>query len=260
MRGLLPWLLLPLFSVSLTAEEAIPEVLLTLPEVEKEDRPNHSKPWVGLDVAPLDEVTRAHASDVPEGVGFLVKSVSKGGPARAAGLRRYDILWKFEDQLLVNAAQFATLLKLQKVGDTVKMSVVRSGSQIELELVLGEVPAEPELAGISAADLPLIPNGVPGMPQVRVTPQERTAEMTKADGSTAKLVYKDGEPHVTIMDAEQKVIYDGPVREDGKFVVPEGWCRSVGGMQRSLYKAKNPDWMPRRPRPRVVRPADEGQR
>ena len=260
MRAILPWLIAPLFSLPLAAEEAIPRDKVIPPVAAKSRRAAASVPWVGLEVAQLDDVMRAHASGVPEGVGFLVKSVAPGGPAKSAGLRRYDILWKFEDQLLINEAQFATLLKLRKVGDEVKLSIVRSGAQLELILVLAEMPDEPRLAGISPADLPLIPNGVPGIPQVRVTPQDRTAELTKADGSSAELIYKGEEAYVTIIDADQGVIYEGPVREDGKFVVPDDWSQSVGAMLRSLYKANHPNWMPRRPRPRVVKPSNPGQR
>lgn len=261
MRAILSWFFLLLFSLPLAADEkGADDALLSPPEVAKTPVVAAPMPWLGLEIRGLDAATRAHASGVPDGVGFLIKSVTEGGPAKSAGLRRYDVLWKFEDQLLVNEAQFATLLNLRKVGEKVNLSVFRCGKELELSLVLGESPEGTQVAGISPADLPLIPNGVPGIPQVRVTPHDRTAELTRADGSSAKLFYKGDDAYVTILGADQKVIYDGPVRDEGRFAVPDEWAHSLGAMFRSLYKANNPGWEPRRPRPRVVIPADHGQR
>lgn len=257
---MLPWLLMPLLLPPLLGDERAGTSSLVLPVLPRPAVGWGSIPWVGLVVAGLDESMRAQVPEVPQGVGFLIDSVALDGPASEAGLQRYDVLWKFEDQMLINEAQFATLLKLKKVGDPVKLSVVRGGQSLEVELVLGKAPDDPKTAGISPLELPLIPTGAPGMPQVRVTPQERVAELTRADGSLARLYYKKDEAWVIIQEADMKVIYDGPVREDGEFLAPEEWACSIGAMFRSMYKAKNPNWAPRRPRPRVVMPPDQGER
>ena len=76
-------------------------------------------PWVGVEVGKLDAAMRAHATGVPEGIGFLVTSVTADGPADQAGVKSFDILWKLDDQLLVNEAQFGTLLQMHGVGDSV---------------------------------------------------------------------------------------------------------------------------------------------
>jgi hypothetical protein len=259
MRAILSWFLLPLLSLPLAADEERPSDA-PVRSFEVIEASPAKMPWIGLEVRGLDAATRAHASGVPEGVGFLIESVADDGPAKEAGLRRYDVLWKFDDQLLVNEAQFATLLKLRKVGDEVKLSVFRCGKHVELNLVLGKSPEGTQVAGISPADLPLIPTGVPGIPHSIVTPHDRTAELTRVDGSSAKLFYKGNEAHVTIRAADHKVIYDGPVRDEGRFAVPDDWVHSIGAMFRSLYKAKKPGWEPRRPRPRVVIPSDRAQR
>ncbi|MGB6221587.1 MAG: PDZ domain-containing protein [Haloferula sp.] len=251
---------MPLLVLPLAADEEAGKKSTVLPVLPGVAVGWGSIPWVGLVVASLDESMRAQVPEVPKGVGFLIDSVALDGPASKAGLQRYDVLWKFEDQMLINEAQFATLLRLKKAGDPVKLSVVRGGESLEVELVLGKAPDDPKSARISPSELPLIPTGVPGMPQVRVTPQERVAEITRADGSLAKLYYKGDEAWVTIQEADMKVIYDGPVRADGEFLAPDDWSCSIGAMFRSLYKAKNPNWAPRRPRPRVVMPADSSER
>lgn len=213
-------------------------------------------PWVGLRVAHLDQPTRAHAPGVPEGVGFLVASVDEGGPAGAAGVRAYDILWKLDDQLLVNEAQFATLLRLREPGDTVRLGIVRSGEQLGIEVELGAIEADRPASEISPAEVPLMPAGVPGMPRTIVYPRSRTAEVSRQDGSMAKLRYQDGEPVVVIRDASDELIYEGPVREDDELRVPEEWRCPVDALLRTMHRAERPDWKPREPRPRVVTPPD----
>lgn len=262
MRDSLPWLMMMLLAAPLAAENpSLPEKPVTPAEEAAPGAAEAVMPWMGLKVGKLGEMMRAHAADVPEGVGFLVESVIEGGPAQESGVRRYDILWKFGDQLLVNEAQLATLLKLRKAGDTVKLSVVRSGRDLDLELVLAVPPEDRELASISPADLPLIPTGVPSLPTVITRPQDRTAEITRSDGSMARLYYKDDDAFVTISGPDEETIYEGPVRKDCEFAVPDEWKSAVGAMLRSLYKAKNPNWAPRRqPRPRMVAPAVRTER
>ena len=71
----------------------------------------------------------------------MVKSIDDGGPAQAAGLTEFDLLWKIGDQMLVNEAQLATLLRLSKPGEEVILAGFRGGKPLEVKLKLGEAPA-----------------------------------------------------------------------------------------------------------------------
>ncbi|MGE9270414.1 MAG: PDZ domain-containing protein [Verrucomicrobiales bacterium] len=212
-------------------------------------------PWAGLDVGKLNEAMRAHASGVPPGVGFLVTAVATDGPAAHAGVKSYDILWKLDDQLLINEAQFATLLQMHRPGDVVTIDVVRSGKPETFELTLAKSPQTARVRGLSPVDLTLVPAGVPGMPKTIVYPQQRIAEVSREDGGLARLHHVDDEPVVVITDAEGEVIYDGPVRRDGRISVPKSWRCSVGALLRTMDQASESNWHHRRkPRPRVVVP------
>lgn len=210
-------------------------------------------PWVGLSVGSLEEAMRAHAPGLPAGVGFLVKAVHEGGPAEDAGVKAYDILWKLDDQLLVNHAQFAALLGMHEAGDKISLSVIRSGEHQSIELKLGEMPAIPPDVAISPMELTLTPPGVPGLPKTVVFPGERTAELTREDGSTAKLSKGADGFEVSILDPDGEVIYEGPVGGE-KAAVPEAWRCSIGALIRGLQRAENQDWRPRQPRRRVISP------
>lgn len=219
-------------------------------------------PWIGLEVAKLTEAMRAHVSDVPEGVGFVVTSVEEGGPAEAAGLRRFDILWRFEDQLLINEAQFGTLIRMKSPGDEVGITFHRAGKPEKVTLKLGETPKGRRQGELDPTEIPIYPSGVPGMPRQVVYPKDRTAEITRHDGSVVRLRYESDEAMVRIEDSEGVVLFDGPLKKDGRFAVPDEWRCTVGALLRTLHRSKHKDWRPREPRPRVVTPPkperDEG--
>lgn len=84
-----------------------------------------------------------------EGVGLVVQFVSPETPAKQAGLRRDDVLYKLDDQLLINNPQFRVLLRNHKPGDTVTLSLIRGGKPLSLPVRLGEteVPVPPPGAG-----------------------------------------------------------------------------------------------------------------
>ena len=92
------------------------------------------------------------------------------------------------------------------------------------------------------------------MPRSIVYPSERKAVVSRDDGGTAELRYEEGEPMVLIADTDGETIYEGPVRKDGRMVVPEDWRRSVGALMRTMHQAQDGNWQPRKPRPRVVTP------
>ena len=210
--------------------------------------------WVGLSVSKLEEAMRAQVPEVPAGVGFLITSVDAGGPAEGAGLRPYDILWKLEDQLLVNEAQFAALLALRKPGELVNLTVMRSGRQQQVAVALTEAPPRASGMPVPPAELPLVPTGIPGMPRTIVYPRARTAEVSREDGSMASLRYDEGVAVVTLTGPSGEAIYDGPIEKDGVLAVPIEWRGTVAALMRALSHAENPAWQPRRPRPRVVLP------
>lgn len=73
-----------------------------------------------------------------EGMGLVVEVVEKDSPAEKAGIKRYDVLTKLEDQLLVNAEQLAVLVRSKKPGDDVELTAVRGGSLTQLKAKLSD--------------------------------------------------------------------------------------------------------------------------
>lgn len=78
--------------------------------------------------------------DLPDGFGLVVDTVHADSPAAGAGLERHDLLYKFDDQLLVNSPQLVTLVRSKKIGDTVELTVIRKGEHEKLSVTVGERP------------------------------------------------------------------------------------------------------------------------
>lgn len=162
------------------AEEATP-VLAQQPDpttgrIEKPKEESPKEVWLGVSVEKPSEGMVAHLVGVPQGVGFSVKGVNPVGPAAQAGLRSYDLLWKMGDQLLVNEAQFLTLLSLHEIGEKVTFTYQRQGRNIETEI---ELKARPQgrVNGLSEVEHIVTMLPIPGLPRMVISDQERFAEL-----------------------------------------------------------------------------------
>lgn len=90
----------------------------------------------------IEEVTPENAEDlrlkVKEGV--LVTQVQPGTAADKAGLRRYDVIMKFDGRTFDTLSSFRNYVSLQPPGAKKKLLVNRDGKQMNLEVVIGTHP------------------------------------------------------------------------------------------------------------------------
>jgi hypothetical protein len=94
---------------------------------------------VGVDV-PNDTV-RAQLK-LPEGSGLVVNYVDNDGPAKDL-IRQHDVLQKLDDQLLINAPQLVTLVRMHKPGETIQMTVIREARPVTVPVKLTEKEMAP---------------------------------------------------------------------------------------------------------------------
>ena len=83
-------------------------------------------------------------SEVREGGGVYVEDVPPDSPAAKAGLRRADILTKFDGEAVRSARQFGRLVREAAPGRAVSATVFRDGRSMELSLT----PEEGSSTGI----------------------------------------------------------------------------------------------------------------
>lgn len=104
-------------------------------------------PYVGVTVLPLTSGFRERElrMELPEGVGVVVGLVDPEGPA-AGKLQEKDVLTRLDDQVLVNAEQFRTLVRTRKPGQAVKLVRVRGDEVETVEVALAGRPAGRALA------------------------------------------------------------------------------------------------------------------
>ena len=123
-------------------------------------RPAASPRRLGTTFAPVPAAVREQL-DLPDGVGLLVDAVEPGSPA-AAGLKRFDILTRFNDQIVCNADQLATLLKLRKPG-AVPLTILRGGRERKIQVILPQAdPADEQAPLAEAPGLGPAPGFAPG--------------------------------------------------------------------------------------------------
>jgi PDZ domain len=101
-------------------------------------RPRDSAPlkkekgsYLGVSASPASAALRYQIGLKP-GFGLVVDSVEPGSPAEDAGLKRFDILSKFDDQQLINADQFLVLVRSKSPGEALTLSVIREGKTVIL--------------------------------------------------------------------------------------------------------------------------------
>ena len=69
-----------------------------------------------------------------------MEQVAPGSPAEDAGLKLYDVLLKFDDQLLINPEQLKTLVRMRNPGERVSLSILRQSKPVTLSVELIEAP------------------------------------------------------------------------------------------------------------------------
>ncbi len=98
------------------------------------------RPWLG---AKLDAVTR----EIAEGLGLarvagaVVTRVSDKGPASAAGIEPGDVIMRVDGVEVTDARAVFYRLTTKGVGQTVKLSVIRKGKPLDLDIALIAPPA-----------------------------------------------------------------------------------------------------------------------
>jgi hypothetical protein len=90
--------------------------------------------YLGVTVGPVDPAVHWHLP-ATRGAGLTVQAVAPGSPAAQAGLRRHDILLRWEDQWLYNTGQLRGLLGTLEPGQEHHCTILRQGIEETLELM-----------------------------------------------------------------------------------------------------------------------------
>ena len=103
---------------------------------------NVEYPYIGIAMIDVNKYYNSYqygaliqSSGVTSGV--IVNSVEKGSPAAKGKIEANDIITKINDKEVKNVAYLRYYLYQHKVGDTIKVTVIRDGKNKELSVTLG---------------------------------------------------------------------------------------------------------------------------
>lgn len=106
--------------------------------------------WLGVGLRPIDAAMAA-VFGLPDEKGALVNEVIKGSPAEKAGLRRGDVVRRFDGKDVKDPADLQTLVAETAPKKSVPLDVVRNRQPVRLTLVTGE---RPESADVPRSERP----------------------------------------------------------------------------------------------------------
>ena len=106
------------------------------------------RPWIGVYYTPISPAM-AEAEGLQVDYGALISSATEGqsaifpgSPAEAAGLRDGDIIVGLNGEPLTEESDLGTLILPHAPGDTITLRVLRDDTATEIEVTLGELPAD----------------------------------------------------------------------------------------------------------------------
>jgi serine protease Do len=111
--------------------------------------------WLGVRIQTVtDEIAESLGLDDTEGA--LVASVTPGGPAETAEIEAGDVVLEFDGKPIGRMRGLPRIVAETPIGKAVEVEIWRRGERKSVEVTLGELPEEEELAALteSEADTP----------------------------------------------------------------------------------------------------------
>ena len=97
-----------------------------------------TRAWLGVSVQSVTP-NLAKSFSLPESTGALVAEVTKGGPADKAGLRRGDVITRFNGTPIKDSHELPNLIAQTPVGANAEIAVSRSGKEQTFTVTLGKM-------------------------------------------------------------------------------------------------------------------------
>ena len=97
------------------------------------------KPYIGVYLDNLDE-NKVKALNLKSSNGVFIGNVVPNGPAAAAGITRNDVITAVDGKSVNSAGAFVGEIAAKKVGQTIKLTVLRNGQSIEIPVNLIKTP------------------------------------------------------------------------------------------------------------------------
>jgi serine protease Do len=101
--------------------------------------------WLGVQIQEVTpEIAKSLGLQKPEGA--LVADVTKGGPAAKSGLKQGDVITSFNGHAIQKVRDLPIMVAQTPIGQKAKVEVWRSGHETPLDVAIGQMPDNPQVA------------------------------------------------------------------------------------------------------------------
>jgi membrane-associated protease RseP (regulator of RpoE activity) len=138
--------------------------------------------WLGVTTQSTDEDLRRGLDLTRDGL--LVNRVFEGSPAERAGLRKGDVILRYDGRSVADPGELRSYVRDSRVGETVPVEIWRNGSRRTLDVEVGEVPAsEPDSFETPVPPAPRAPRAPapPAAPRAPRTPEPDRSDEPNRD-------------------------------------------------------------------------------
>jgi serine protease Do len=118
---------------------AIPAETVKSVVAQLKDKGVVTRGWIGVQIQPVTPEI-ADSFGLKKASGALVAEPQKDGPAVKAGIQAGDVITMVDDKPVVDARDLARKIGGMAPGASVKLVVIRNGSEKNISLTLGELP------------------------------------------------------------------------------------------------------------------------
>ena len=107
--------------------------------------PEMQRAYLGVVAERVPEMLASHLG-LENGAGIVLRAVMPDGPAAKAGLRIHDVITRLAGQPVGSSDDLTNHINTRQPGDVIKLDLIRGGKPQEVDVTLGNRPAE--LAGM----------------------------------------------------------------------------------------------------------------
>jgi len=158
------------FAIPIKLAKKVGDLLMTKGKVER--------PWLGIDIKTLSEATESKGWVKGVEKGVLITGMQPDTPAYASGLKPLDVITAIDGVPVITARDLQKQVLDKKIGQTVKLNVVRDGKPASIEIKTGLQPSTRQIVSTTGSRPPA--PSVP--PAFGLTVQPITREMKEQFG------------------------------------------------------------------------------
>ena len=163
--------------------------------------------YIGVVIQPITP-NMSKALNLDKLQGALVGDVSPKGPAKDAGVQRGDVILAINGNTVNDSNDLRNTISMMQPGQTVKLTINRSGSTKDIDVKLGELP-------LSKAE-------------AEANDSENGSSKESMKGITVETLDSDTAQQLQLPEATKGVVVTGvdPSSAGGRFWIAEGRCDS----------------------------------